>query len=298
MYIVVYLDVLFGINLLMNGIVLACMKLCLREKMTWLWWLIASFIGAVLYCIAFFLPFQGKGMGYSIYFILVAALMVKIAFGVKGWKKWAAYVALQYLVAGILGGMMNGIYYGIGTEGPAQTVLSSGMGRGYREPNGVVFFAVALAAGLVFYFGSRFFYRKKQRDNGRYQVFLRLGKQTGTVEALLDTGNSLIEPVSRTPVVVGDLTGLRELFDEKEQEQIKAFYKTGFYKGEGKIRLIPYHAVGVTSGILISFPMDEVVLWKEEEVVIRKKGIYLAISPIGISGDGSYQLLLHPGILS
>lgn len=298
MYIVVYLDVLFGINLLMNGMVLACMKLCLREKMTWLRWLTASLIGAVLYCIAFFLPFPGKSVRYSIYFILVAVLMVKIAFGVKGWKKWAAYVALQYLVAGMLGGVMNGIYYGIRTEGPVQTVLSYETGKGDRERKGVGFLIIALAAGLIFYFGSRFFYRKKQRDDGRYQVFLRLGKQTGTVKALLDTGNSLIEPISHMPVLVGDFTGVRELFDKKEQEQIKAFYKTGFYKGERKIRLIPYHAVGVKSGILISYPIDEVVLWKEEEDVVRKKGIYLAISPVRISGDGSYQLLLNPSILS
>lgn len=298
MYIIVYLDVLFGINLLMNGIVLACMKLCLREKITWLRWLTASFVGAVLYCIAFFLPLSGKRVGYCVYFILVAAGMVKLAFGVKGWKKWAAYVALQYIVASVLGGLMNGIYYGMRMEGPAQAALLFETGKWYKEQKSVGFLAIALAAGLIFYFGNQFFYRKKQRDDGRYQVFLRLGKQTGTVKALMDTGNSLIEPVSHIPVAVGDLTGLGELFDEKEREQIKAFYKTGFYEGEKKVRLIPYHTVGVKSGILISYPIDEVVLWKEEEDVIRKKGIYLAISPIGISGDGSYQLLLHPGILS
>lgn len=298
MYVVVYLDVLFGINLLMNGMVLACMTVCLREKMVWLRWLTASFVGAVLYCIVFFLPLRGNRTGYGGYFLLTAAIMVKIAFGVKGWKKWTAYVMLQYLTAGVLGGVMNGIYYGLRTEEPMQAAWMAGMGKAYQEPTMVGFLITALAAGLIFYFGSRFFYRKKQRDDGKYQVFLRLGKQTGTVEALLDTGNSLIEPISHAPVVVGDLTGLRELFDKEEQEQIKAFYKTGFYKGERKIRLIPYHAVGVKSGILISYPMDEVVLWKEEEAMIRKKGIYLAISPIGISGDGSYQLLLHPGILN
>ncbi len=65
MHVVVYLDVLFGINLLMNGMVLACMKLCLREKTTWLRWLIASVMGTACYCIAFFLPFLKDGFKSS-----------------------------------------------------------------------------------------------------------------------------------------------------------------------------------------------------------------------------------------
>lgn len=298
MHVVVYLDVLFGINLLMNGMVLACMKLSLREKTTWLRWLIASMAGAILYCTAFFLPIRGNGIGYGVYFILVAAVMVKIAFGVKGWRKWAAYVALQYLVAGILGGVINGIYYGLRMGEPLQDALAAGIGKADTKHNLFGFLITALAAWAIFYFGSGFFYRKRQRDDGRYQVFLRLGKQTGTVKALLDTGNSLIEPVSHAPVVVGDLAGLSELFDDKEREQIRAFYKTGSYEGERKIRLIPYHAVGIAAGLLISYPIEEMVLWKEEEPTIHKKGIYLAVSPICVSGDGSYQLLLHPSILS
>ena len=274
------------------------MKLCLREKTTWLRWLTASFMGAVLYCVAFFLPFQENRLGYGIYFILVAAIMVKIFFPVKKWRKWAAYIVLQYSIAGILGGLINGIYYGLQSKTPIQTAWEAGIGTNTQSPKMVYFFLMALLAGILFFIGSRYFYRKKQKDDGRYRAFLKLGKQTGTVKALLDTGNSLIEPVSHAPVLVGDITGLRELFDREEQEQIKVFYRTGSYEGERKIRLIPYHAVGVKTGILISYPIDEVVLWKEEEPIIRKKGIYLAVSPICVSGDGSYQLLLHPDILS
>lgn len=255
-------------------------------------------MGAVLYCIALFLPFQGNHLEYGIYFILVAAVMVRICFQVNRWQRWIAYVILQYSVAGILGGLINGIYYGLQTKAPMQTAWEAGVGREVQRLTLVWFLIMALLAGMIFYIGSRYFYRRKQRDNERYRAFLRLGKQTGTVKALLDTGNSLIEPISHAPVVVGDLTGLSELFDQEEQEQIKVFYSTGSYEGEKKIRLIPYHAVGVKTGILISYPIDEVVLWKEEEPMIRKKGIYLAVSPICVSGDGSYQLLLHPGILS
>lgn len=273
------------------------MKLCLREKTTWLRWLIASLMGAVLYCIAFFLPFLKNGLGSGIYFILVAAIMVRILFQIREWKKWIGYLFLQYSIAGILGGLINGFYYGLKANTPIQAVWK-GVQGGYQKPKFFSFLIMALLAGVTFYIGNRYFYRKRQREDGRYRVFLRLGKQTGTIKALLDTGNSLMEPVSHSPVLVGDLTGLQELFDREEQEQIKGFYKTGFYKGERKIRLIPYHAVGVKTGILISYPIDEVVLFKEEEPMIRKKGIYLAVSPICVSGDGSYQLLLHPGILS
>ena len=298
MHVVVYLDVLFGINLLMNGMVLACMKLCLREKTTWLRWLIASVMGTACYCIAFFLPFLKDGFKSRVYFLLVAAVMVKILFPIKEWKKWIGYIALQYGIAGVLGGLIQGFYYGLSANTPAKTVWEAGIGKGYQEPKFFHLLFLVFLAGILFYIGSRYFYHKRQKEDGRYRAFLRVGKQTGTVKALLDTGNSLMEPVSHAPVLVGDLAGLQEFFDREEQEQIEVFYKTGFYKGERKIRLIPYHAVGVKTGILISYPIDEVVLFKEEEPMIRKKGIYLAVSPICVSGDGSYQLLLHPGILN
>lgn len=299
MHVVIYLDVLFAINLLMNGIVLACMKLCLKEKTTWLRWLTASFAGAVLYCITVFFPFLGSGICCRIYFILAAAVMVRIAFTVRGSiRRWAACIVMQYVTAGALGGIINALYYGIRAESPAKTALTAGKGEPFEEPEMGEFLLAAGIAVLVFYFGSRLFTRKKQRDDNRYQVFIRLGKQTGTVKALLDTGNSLTEPVSHAPVIVGDTAGLKELLDEKEQKQIKEFYETGYYESGKKIRLIPYHAVGVKTGILLSYPLDEIIVWKGEEQVIRKKGIYLAVSPIRVSSDGSYQLLLHPGILN
>lgn len=299
MHVVVYLDVLFAINLLMNGMVLACMKVCLREKTTWLRWLAASLAGAVLYCIAIFLPFQGKNLLYGGYFILTAAVMVRIAFAVKGRiRTWIAYVVVQYLTAGALGGIMNGIYYALRTESPAKTALTAERREGYGEQGTVGFLLTAGAAAFVFYVGNRLLYRRKQKEECRYRVFIRLGEQTGTVKALLDTGNSLTEPVSHAPVIVGDAAGLSELLNEKEQKQIKEFYETGYYESGKKIRLIPYHAVGVRTGILLSYLLDEVVIWKGEGQVIRKKGIYLAVSPIRVSSDGSYQLLLHPDMLN
>jgi len=256
LHVVIYLDVLFAINLLMNGIVLACMKLCLRERTTWLRWILASLTGAVLYCMTIFLPFRGKSIWYKGYFILVAAIMVRITFMVKeNKKKWVAYIAMQYVTAGLLGGIINAIYYGIRTDSPIKTALAVGQGEAYKKPGLGELLLTAGIAVLIFYFGSRFLYQKKQKDENQYRVFIKLGKQTGTVKALLDTGNSLTEPVSHAPVIVGDTAGLKDLLDEKEQKQIKEFYETGYYESGTKIRLIPYHAVGVKTGILLSYPL-------------------------------------------
>jgi len=295
----VYLDVLFAVNLLMNGIVLACMKLCLRERMTWLRWGLASAVGAGLYCLAIFLPLHEKRWIVGIYFVLAAAIMVQIAFAVKGkLKKWAAYVAVQYLTASILGGLMNGILYGLRTEAPAETAFRtvSGAERTWNTET-EEFFLTAIAAVFLFFIGYRFLFHRKQKEENRYKVFLRLGQKSATLDALLDTGNSLLEPTSRFPVIIGDMQGVHKLLDEEELEQIREFYQTGNYTGEKKIRLVPYHAVGVDTGILLAYLLDEVVMVREKGEAIHKKGIYLGISPVCICTDKSYQILLHPWVL-
>lgn len=263
----------------MNAVVLSCMRLCLREERSWRKELIAAFLGALFYCILFFLPFWGNRVLCGVYFLAISMGMVAIAFPVFGKpRKWIFYVAVQYLTAGAISGVMNLFFYG-GKTGSMAGFL----------------FAVVTAWNVI-RFATCLFYGKKQMEENCYQVTITLNGKTKTVSALLDTGNSLIEPFSHAFVAVGDREGLKELFDCEEQKEIEQFYKTGDFEIKKKIRLIPYRAVGVRTGILISYPADEFVIQTNGEE-IKKKGVYLAVSPVKISSDGSYELLLHPGLL-
>lgn len=105
--------------------------------------------------------------------------------------------------------------------------------------------------------------------------------------ALLDTGNGLIEPISRKPVC---LVG-KNVFEENIAKEggRKEFQPE-------KFRVIPYHSVGKANGILSGYEMDRLIIDTDERKVIIEKPM-IGISQVPVSGKGFYQMILQPELL-
>ena len=105
--------------------------------------------------------------------------------------------------------------------------------------------------------------------------------------ALLDTGNGLIEPISKKPVC---LVG-KNVFEENGAKEggRKEFQPQ-------KFRIIPYHSVGKEKGILSGYEMDRLIIDTDERKVIIEKPM-IGISEVSVSGNGSYQMILQPELL-
>ena len=99
--------------------------------------------------------------------------------------------------------------------------------------------------------------------------------------AFLDTGNCLYEPATRKPVSIGEGEALRPLFPEGEEEL------------EGFL-LIPYRSIG-GEGFLKGRLLPEMAALLEdgEEVPFPGGPFLVALKEGKLSGDGSYQLILH-----
>lgn len=114
------------------------------------------------------------------------------------------------------------------------------------------------------------------------EVVLTLGKdEKCVVNALIDSGNSLIEPISKTPV---------SLVEEKAIIP----YKTYLHKEN--FRVIPYHSVGNAHGILEAYFIEKMEIKKDGERIIIQKPL-IAITKEMISANERYQMILHPTIL-
>ncbi len=102
--------------------------------------------------------------------------------------------------------------------------------------------------------------RVKLADQARVQVSLTLGARRSEFVALVDTGNSLTDPISAMPVMVicphaaAPLLGANAALLELDAV---AFVETAADIPElrGRLRLIPYSAVG-GGGVLAAFRPD------------------------------------------
>lgn len=100
--------------------------------------------------------------------------------------------------------------------------------------------------------------------------------------ALQDTGNTLRDPVTGSPVLVVDARTAQKLTGLTPQQLKKPVETMGQLPG---LRLIPYRAVGQEAGMLLGMKLHCVRIgsWQGSGIV--------AFAPEGLSQEGTYQAL-------
>ena len=121
--------------------------------------------------------------------------------------------------------------------------------------------------------------RKKEAEQACYcEVVLQGAEGPLRIHALVDSGNTLTEPISGAPVSVLDA---------------RIFYRL-WPEGLPGFRVIPYHSVGKKSGILKGYPVPQMTLI-QQGVEREYRNVYLAVSE-EIAGE-EIQMLLPPALL-
>lgn len=131
-----------------------------------------------------------------------------------------------------------------------------------------------------------------------YSIDIVCSDKIINVNALVDTGNSLVEPISNKPVIVAEYSALKdvlpcklvEIYDKKKEsnlmEIISAVSEDNFRKS---IRIIPFKSVGKEKGMMIGFVADSV---KIKGNIINKPVI--GICRFNLSKSGLYRALISP----
>lgn len=115
-------------------------------------------------------------------------------------------------------------------------------------------------------------------------VELNYGGKRLRLTALQDTGNTLRDPVTGRPVLVVGAEIAKQLIGLTPQ-QLRSPVETVTTAGIPSLRLIPYHAVGRSGGMLLAIKIPEVKIgkWKGSSLV--------AFAPEGLNREGAYQAL-------
>ncbi len=139
--------------------------------------------------------------------------------------------------------------------------------------------------GLFFLLFGRFRDGRNPENSLCRAVLSREGKRAEAA-ALIDSGNSLTEPVSGKPVCIVD----RTLFDRLWDKSPDAF------------RAIPYHSIGKRRGIMPGFLLPGLQL-EIEGMTYVFNDVYVAVSEEAISETGSIgaesvNMIINPGLFA
>ncbi|MBS4878944.1 MAG: sigma-E processing peptidase SpoIIGA [Firmicutes bacterium] len=159
-----------------------------------------------------------------------------------------------------------------------------------------ILIAAALSYGaLSLVLGRQF--SKTQAEGGLCPLTLTKGEKTLRLLALIDTGNTLRDPLTGEGVVVLDCGRAGALVPELAGVPAQAFQRpvellARFAGEEPDLRLLPYQAVGVPCGLLLAVRVDEAA-WGGQ----RRPRCLCALSPTPLSDGGGYHALVggeHP----
>lgn len=122
-------------------------------------------------------------------------------------------------------------------------------------------------------------------------VEITLGGRSAVFDALADTGNALCDPVSGTPVIAAETAALSPLLPPgtalSGDAEADFLLLSADDALKARLRLIPYAAVGVSSGLLLALRPDSIrINGKGAEAAL------VAFAPNALSPDGEYQAVV------
>ncbi|WP_099468535.1 sigma-E processing peptidase SpoIIGA [Konateibacter massiliensis] len=280
MYYELYVDVLFLINMCMNFFILSIVGKILRCTATYLRIILICAISSMLTIVIIMLPLQGVLIKYTLIFG-VNVISTKTALKLKDGISILKAVILLYIMTFLFGGILNFLTYAKKIN--AEQVLLAGL----------LLFILARGAIKI----DRFY----KRTSGKVcEVTISLNDRRLRLKGLMDTGNSLVDPVSRQPVNIVPFEVIKELLTDKEAICIENFLE---YKAEdiemeelGELYYIPYSSVGRKNGLLPAIKVEELC------IVYGGSVIEVARPMIGICqnefvSDKRYQIILNPKLV-
>ncbi len=284
---ILYLDVLFIINWIMDSMIFLIATLILNKSLKLLRLLLGSFFAALLYCLVICLPFL-QDIPSLVYTVLLPSLPILYLFRPHHIKGFIKIYLLCQGIAFLLGGTTFSLWYILGMEGSVQDVN--------------LLFLVGVAGILAFSIYLSFYSIRKYwvLPYFEYKVeFIHQGKK-GEFTAIVDTGNTLYTPITHKAVIVVDYEPLEPLLSEEERIFIMKFTD----KRSGQIwdsipqgiSLIPFNSVGCKGGFLVGVEMEEVHVYKQNKVQCFEK-CAVGVSTHPIFSDKSYTTLLHPDFI-
>lgn len=264
LYYEVYLDSLFLLDFIMNVYMLLLVNRSLGRTATRIRILLGAVYGAAIYCLVFLLPFFRIGVKLMAGLVLSVTGMAALTFRCKKLSQFIRSISAMAGCAFFLGGIYLFLEERFYSWGMIKTGILYGAGT----------------CGAAYLLGSWLMERGKRKKEDHCFVYLQVGDRKMKIEALIDTGNSLTEPVSGKPVSILDYVSARQLFGGTFPE---------FY------RVVLFHSIGKKNGILKCFEIPK--MWVEyQDQETEYEQVYIACCEEYAPSTGN-RMILNPRLM-
>ncbi|WP_077617740.1 sigma-E processing peptidase SpoIIGA [Bacillus sinesaloumensis] len=297
----IYIDVIWLLNFFFDALLLLLTAMILKRRIVKWRILVGSFIGSLLVLLVVS-PFAVLG-SHPITKLLFSIVIVGVAFGYKRFRYFIQGLLTFYFATFMIGGGMIGVHYFMEFDVKVfdGSILTKSSGYG----NPISWGFVLLGFPILWYFS-----KNRIEDIETKQVFydqivavkIVIDDVTIHLNGLVDSGNQLFDPITKSPVMILDINKYEHLFPKPLIEQSKNIElltndtNSESHKWESRVRLIPYRGVGQEHQFLLAVKPDQITIYEGNKENTVKKGL-VAINHTTLSTDGEYDCIIHPKML-
>lgn len=268
----------------------------IQKKITKKRLVLGAIVSSLLYCLTV-LPYCAKYFYNPFFIFIIFAFSVFITFGGNTITNFIRNLLFVTSVSFILGGLISALFYFFNFY-----KFIGNFAEAYIHNFSLKFLFFSICISYIFLKFVFTYYKKyiiKKQTFYDIEIFLNSNKSHLT--ALIDTGNSLTEPISKTPVIVVEFNALKKIlpmdiinfFKEENSNNISKIYDY-IKKSSLEIRLIPFSSIGKEKGMLIGFFADKVLIFSDKTYCINNA--IIAICNFNLSEKKDYNALLNPEI--
>lgn len=287
---VLYIDILFILNMVMDFFIFISTALFLNYPIKKRRLILGSILAAGLYCVGMIVPIL-RELPFYLYYFFIPVMPICMIFRPQTVKMFFKFFLTSHFTAFFIGGAVFNSYYMIVASGKMQSLSI------------VLPLIIGAILCAVIYFSSSFIKQRFIMPHFEYDMFLYKGGQKIDVRGFLDSGNCLYTLATHKPVSVVPYETLYPILSESERMIIKQYLERGIrdllnevHKEIAKIYLIPYESIGCKDGILLGIVVDQMILSKGTYHKEFDECVIGVAAKEVFKGQG-YDALIHPDYL-
>lgn len=304
---VVYADLIFLLNFLMDAAML--IVTAKTRKISFKWWrIVGSSVLGASYVVIMFLPVPLFLFTFSVKCMFCIG-MIMTAFGFGSLQNLLRNIGTFLLVNFAVAGGMFGIHYVLASssdvmEGIVFTQTGVAM---FQMQIGGILFVLMLLLPLLWWFRTVFQSSKQREVLTSYlaEVKIHVGDYTASCKGLIDTGNQLYDPLTRTPVMVMEVSEWGDVLPVEWLQRIRSADVDQIISGLGveefvwqdRLRLVPYRGVNRNTQFMLAIKPDKVVI-THNYLQIEASKVLIGLDGGKLCSDGTYQAIIHPALIS
>ncbi|MED4127380.1 sigma-E processing peptidase SpoIIGA [Shouchella miscanthi] len=288
---IVYLDLIWLLNLGIDFLLISGTALLLKRKKNYVRIGMASLVASIV-VFFMFTPYVTFFMNPIVKFFY-SCMIVFIAFGYIRFTYFVQNLAGFFFLTFVTGGGLFAMHYFFQSELDLTSHLP-GFGG-----STISWTFVLIGFPLVYWFSKQqvdTFKIKKVQANDLATVEIVIDDFRFETRGLVDTGNQLKDPLTRTPVMIMEADLLHPLLGKQQTDDMLTMSTKENHPFMHRIRLVPFKAVGQKQPYLTAFKPDQVTIYYDGEQFVTKR-VLLGLYGEALSPEGHYQTIIHPQLV-